>query len=97
MNYQEVVDLMNLRFTSGNSCPIDRASIKVEEWEIIKNAIESAVSEERNRCRKLALAHSILYEDAATHQKEKGNDDNYIMAISMRDAASCLVTAIEGK
>jgi len=39
MNLKEVVELMDLRFKSGNSIPADRAHIKVEEWEILREAL----------------------------------------------------------
>lgn len=36
MNIEKVIDNLELKFTSGNSVPIDRAAITREEWEAIK-------------------------------------------------------------
>lgn len=94
MNYQEVVDLMNLRFTSGNSCPIDRASIKVEEWEIMKNAIESAVSEEHEYCAKLAEHHAKYYSDKSLLPENQNiSNELVIIASAIRE----LVDAIRNR
>jgi len=39
MTLQEVLELMNSRFTSLNSIPVERASIRREEWDLILQAL----------------------------------------------------------
>ena len=34
-----VIKELNLRFTSGNSVPVERATIKRDEWEIILKSL----------------------------------------------------------
>ena len=41
MNIEKVIDNLELKFTSGNSVPIDRAAITREEWEVIKSVLNA--------------------------------------------------------
>lgn len=36
---EAVIKELNLRFTSGNSVPVERATIKRDEWEIILKSL----------------------------------------------------------
>ena len=40
MTFQDVMDILNLRFKSGNDVPVTRSRIDSNEWEILKNYIE---------------------------------------------------------
>jgi hypothetical protein len=37
MNMEEVIKNLDMCFTSGNEIPVSRATIKREEWEVIKD------------------------------------------------------------
>lgn len=39
MNIEDVIKSLNLKFTSGNTVPVERATITKEEWLIIKNTL----------------------------------------------------------
>lgn len=39
MNVQKIIEDMEARFKSGNEVPVERAHIKREEWNLIKQAL----------------------------------------------------------
>ena len=41
MHVQRFIEEIDLRFQSGNSVPVDRATLKKEEWDVLKAIIES--------------------------------------------------------
>ena len=40
MTFDEMYQNMELKFTSGNAIPVERATITREEWEMIKGELE---------------------------------------------------------
>jgi len=40
MNLKEAIESLTLKFTSANEHPITQATIKSEEWEVIKKALD---------------------------------------------------------
>jgi hypothetical protein len=45
LDFAGVMEIMEYRFTSGNPIPVERASIKAEEWAIIKEEFEKSHDE----------------------------------------------------
>lgn len=37
---KEIIRVLDLRFTSGNEVPVTRASIRRDEWAILRKALE---------------------------------------------------------
>ena len=40
MNLEKVKQKLTEKFTSGNDIPVTQATIKLEEWEVIKKALD---------------------------------------------------------
>lgn len=46
MNIKTILEELNSRFKSLNDIPVERASIKAAEWELIKPILENHLKEE---------------------------------------------------
>lgn len=47
LNIEKVLELMKLKFTSGNSMPVERTTITLEEWRVVEQMLEDYLKTEK--------------------------------------------------